>query len=123
MPTRHAVVRIEELMTYVRIGVTDAERAYPQRLLISLGIETDISEAAQQRDLTRGICYAALTQSILSFVGEREWVLVEELTEAVSGHIFDAFPAARAVQVMIKKFAVPGTAWVGIESTRTREQF
>jgi FolB domain-containing protein len=118
---RRDTLRIEDLMVYARIGVTQNERAYPQRLLLSAAVEADLQNAIEAKDVSQGLCYASLADSIVETASTQEWVLVEELAEEISSLIFQNFPAALALHLTIKKFAVPGCAWVGIEIQRTRQ--
>lgn len=117
---RRDILRIEDLMVHAKIGISEEERAYPQRLLLSAAIETDLEEAVRSKDVSKGLCYATLSQQFLERVQSQEWVLVEELADELSKLLFEHYSAARSLRLSIKKFAVPGCAWVGIEIERAR---
>lgn len=111
---------VRELELYCQIGCTEAERAFPQKLLVSLTIATNTRAVAKSLDLSQSVDYAAVTQFVREFCVSRTWTLQEELAEEITTLILREFSAAQSVQATIQKFAVPGTAWTGVEITRRR---
>src|SRR4051812_12913040 len=75
------VIRICDLEVSYRVGVPDAERARPQRLLLDVRMEHDFRPAAATDDLTKTIDYFAVAQKLLKFGQGREWKLIEKLAE------------------------------------------
>ena len=75
---------INDLEVFYRIGVSEEERAAPQRLLISLEMTRDVSAAAAADDLTKTIDYYAVTRRLLAFGERRSWKLLEKLAVALS---------------------------------------
>ncbi len=59
-------IAIEDLEVFARVGVPDAERARPQRLLLTLFLSLDVAAAALADDLTRTIDYAAVAMDRVS---------------------------------------------------------
>ncbi len=99
------------------VGVYDAEREKPQRLLVSVEMASDVATAAVKDDLRWSIDYDAVCKRIESIGKERSWNLIETLAVEIAEAIMREF-APMSVIVEVKKFAVPGTAYVGVRVTR-----
>ncbi|MCX6903175.1 MAG: dihydroneopterin aldolase, partial [Verrucomicrobia bacterium] len=56
-----------DLEVNYRVGVTDAERTQPQRLLLTIKIEHDLTAAGRSDELEDTIDYDAITQRLLHF--------------------------------------------------------
>lgn len=106
---------------FCRIGCSDAERSFPQRLLVTARLGADTREAARSLDLTHSVNYATVCDRIRELSGSRAWALVEELAESISANLLEEFAAITEVHLHIKKFILPGVEWVGIEINRRRE--
>ena len=78
------VICIRDLEVFFRVGVSDEERAQPQRFLITVEMQMDIAEAAQSDDLSKTIDYFAVTKRLLQFGEGREWKLIETLASEVA---------------------------------------
>ncbi len=108
---------ISDLEVFFRIGVTEGERAKPQRLLLSLELEHDIAPAAENDDLDHTIDYYAVSQRLLRLGEGREWRLIETLAVEISTLVLKEF-AARSVVVEVKKFIIPQTRYVSVRIRR-----
>jgi FolB domain-containing protein len=104
---------IKDLEVFFHVGVPDEERAQPQRLLITVEMEYDFSEAAKTDDLTRTIDYFAVTQRLLKFGEGRSWKLIEKLANDIAAVVINEFHA-RGVNMEIKKFIIPETKYVAV---------
>ncbi len=115
-------ILIEDQCIHCEIGLTEQERSFPQRLLIStsVGLENGLGSVASSVDLDTGLCYATLAECFKAVAQARSWTLVEELGEALTKAAFEQFPASSVIELTIKKFVVPETAWVGIRIERRR---
>ena len=109
---------ISDLEVYYRVGVPDAERAKPQRLLISVEMTLDFAAAATAEDLTKTIDYDAVTRRLLGFGEGRSWKLIERLAADIAEMILAEF-APDTVSVEVKKFVVPEARYVAVQLTRT----
>src|SRR2546429_9726727 len=96
----------------------DAERAKPQRLLISVEMTLDFAAAATAEDLTKTIDYDAVTRRLLKFGEGRSWKLIERLAADIAEMILAEF-APGTVSVEVKKFIVPEARYVAVHLTRT----
>lgn len=109
-----------KIEVFCRIGCTEAERAFPQRLLVSLRFTTSTRAAAMSGHLSQTVDYAAACERVREIAAAKEWVLIEELSEAYAEHLLKDFPNASAVNICIEKFVLPGVDWVGVEIKRER---
>ena len=112
-------ISIVDLEVFYRVGVPDAERAQPQRLLLTVEMESDFSAAAKSDAIIDTIDYYAVTQKLLKFGEGREWKLIEKLAADLAGLILAEFKPP-AVTVEVKKFIIPQARHVAVSLTRAR---
>ena len=106
-------ISIVDLEVFYRVGVPDAERAQPQRLLLTIEMESDFSAAATSDSIVDTIDYYAVTQKLLKFGESREWKLIEKLAADIAGLILAEFKPP-AVTVEVKKFIIPQARYVSV---------
>ena len=111
-------IEIRELEVYFRVGVPEQEREAPQRLLISVTMELDFSEAATSDDLSCTIDYDAVCRRIRNLGDDQEWKLIEKLAGDIAGLILKEFKPQQ-VTVEVKKFIFEDTKHVGVSLTRS----
>jgi 7,8-dihydroneopterin aldolase/epimerase/oxygenase len=114
-----AKISIVELEVFYRVGVPDAERAQPQRLLLTVEMETDFAAAAATDAIGATIDYFAVTQRLLKFGAGREWRLIEKLASDVADAVLTEFQPP-SVFVEVKKFILPQTRHVAVSLTKNR---
>jgi dihydroneopterin aldolase len=112
---------LSDLEVAYRVGVPDAERAQPQRLLLTVAIEHDFTRAAATDDLRDTINYYAVSQRLLQFGQGREWRLIEKLASDIADLVLTEF-GARVVRVEVKKFVIAEARHVSVKLTKTRPQ-
>jgi dihydroneopterin aldolase len=112
-------ISIVDLEVFYRVGVTDAERAEPQRLLLTVEMLFDFSSAAVSDRLERTIDYYAVAQMLLKYGEGRSWKLLERLVTQVADEILAEFKA-QAVSVEVKKFIIPEARYVSVQLAKTR---
>ncbi|MBI5775420.1 MAG: dihydroneopterin aldolase [Verrucomicrobia bacterium] len=110
---------IRDLEVFCRVGVPDAERAQPQRLLLTLEMEHDFARAAAADDLRATIDYFAVSQRLLRFGEGRSWRLIEKLAEDIAAVVLKEFSPS-AITVEVKKFVIPQAAHVAVRLRRQR---
>jgi dihydroneopterin aldolase len=114
-------ISIVDLEVFYCVGVTDEERAQPQRLLITVDITHDFSSAAVSDRLEKTINYFDVAQDLLKFGEGRNWKLIEKLAANVADAILSRYKP-QAVTVQVKKFPIPQARWVSVMLTRSRPQ-
>ncbi len=117
------MVFVHRLEVACRVGVSEAERRVPRRLLLDLEAQVDCRPAAATDDVAFAVDYAALADTARQVAGEKEYRLLESLAEALISRIFSRFPQVRSVRVRAsKRAAVAGARAVGVELQRQREE-
>jgi len=110
-------ISIVDLEVFYRVGVPDAERAQPQRLLLTVEMEFDFSKAAKTDSIADTIDYFAVSQLLLKFGEGREWKLIEKLAADIADAILSEFKP-QSVTVEVKKFVIPQARHVSVRLTR-----
>ena len=118
-PLMNSKISIVDLEAFYRVGVPDAERATPQRLLLTVEMEFDFSAAAHSNDIADTINYFAVSQRLLKFGKGRNWKLIEKLAADIANTILTEFKPA-AVTVEVKKFIIPEARHVSVALTKRR---
>ncbi len=95
------------------VGVTDAERAKPQRLLLTVDMEYDFSMAAVGDRLNKTIDYFAVAQELLKYGEGRSWKLIEKLAVNVAQLVMSEYHPEN-VTVEVKKFPIPQSGYVSV---------
>jgi len=106
--------------TFARIGCTEEERSFPQRLRVSVRLGVNTEQAARTKDLAHTVNYAAVCEQVRAIGASQPWVLVEELAESLSEKLLKSSALIQSLQITIEKFVLPGVDWVGVEIFRER---
>ena len=72
-------------------GVTEEERAKPQRLLVTVDMSLDFSSASMSDRIEKTINYQHVAEGLLKFGEERSWKLLEKLVANIADWILDEF--------------------------------
>ena len=110
-------ISIVDLEVFYRVGVPDAERAQPQRLLLTVELESDFTAAAKSDGIADTIDYYAVTQRLLQFGEGREWKLIEKLASDIADTVLKEFKP-QSVFVEVKKFIIPEARYVSVSLLR-----
>jgi len=110
-------ISIVDLEVFYHVGVPDAERAQPQRLLLTVEMEFDFFAAANNDSITATIDYFAVSQRLLKFGEGRSWKLIEKLAADIADAILAGFKPA-SVTVEVKKFVIPQARHVAVTLTK-----
>ena len=108
-----AKISIIDLEVYYRVGVPDAERAQPQRLLLTIEMESDFFDAAKSDSIADTIDYFAVSQQLLKFGDGKSWRLIEKLAADIADLILAEFKP-QSVSVEVKKFPIPQARHVSV---------
>jgi FolB domain-containing protein len=112
-------ILIEDLEVAFCVGVPDEERARPQRLWVTVEMETDFAAAAGSDDLRHTIDYYAVSRRILGLGAGRTWRLIETLAVEIAELVLGEY-AVQGVRVVVKKFILPEARQVAVEVRRSR---
>ncbi len=77
-------IEIEDLLVRPIIGVNADERVNRQDVLISVRLEADLRPAARSDSIDDAVNYRTITKSIIAFVEQSSFQLVETLAEEVA---------------------------------------
>jgi dihydroneopterin aldolase len=110
-------ITISDLEVSFHVGVGNQERAKAQRLLLTVEMQTDFTEAAASDDLTKTVDYFAVSQRLLKLGDGKSWRLIEKLAEDISMLVLKEFKV-RSVAVEVKKFIIPQTRFVSVRIMR-----
>jgi 7,8-dihydroneopterin aldolase/epimerase/oxygenase len=108
---------IRDLEIHCHIGVPDAERAQPQRLLLTVEMDADFGAAGASDDLAQTIDYFAVSRRLLRFGEGRSWKLIETLAVDVADAVRAEFKV-RSIAVEVKKFILPEARYVAVRLRR-----
>ena len=112
-------ITIVDLEVFYCVGVTDEERAKPQRLLLTVDINFDFSSAAVSDRIERTINYQTVADELLKFGEGRSWKLIEKLVTNVAERIITEYKP-EAVMVEAKKLCIPQARFVSVSTGKTR---
>ena len=110
-------ISIVDLEVFYRVGVPEAERAQPQRLLLTVVLESDFAGAASSDCIADTVNYFSVTERLLNFGSQQEWKLIEKLAADLGEMILAEFKP-RAVSVEVKKFIIPEARYISVSLTR-----
>ncbi len=112
---------ISELEVFYSVGVTDEERQTPQRLLITVEMISDFTNATSSDDVEHTVNYFEVSQRLLRFGDGRSWKLIERLASDLADLILKEF-GPRSVFVEVKKFVIPQARFVAVRLSRLKSE-
>lgn len=112
-------INIVDLEVFYQVGLTDEERAKPQRLLITIEMDVDFTPASLSDRIEKTINYFDVAQELLKYGERRNWKLLEKLAANIADHIMARF-RPETLQVEVKKFPIPEARYVSVMVARTR---
>jgi len=117
--TKLSKITIVDLEVHYCVGVTEEERAKPQRLLLTVEMNFDFSSASLSDGIEQTIDYYAVTQDLLKFGEGRSWKLLEKLAANIADLISTQY-RPRAVLVEVKKFVIPQARYVSVTLSKAQ---
>jgi dihydroneopterin aldolase len=112
-------ITIVDLEVFWCVGVTEEERAKPQRLLLTVDMSLDFSSAAVSDRIEKTINYQTVAEDLLKFGDGRSWKLLEKLADNIADRILDEYKP-QGVMVELKKFSVPQAKFISVSMGKTR---
>jgi dihydroneopterin aldolase len=113
-------IHIAELELSTCIGVPEDERATPQRLTVNLTVEPRRDFRGLGDAIEHTVDYYALSKAVQALARERPRCLIETLGEEIAALVLQRF-AVRAVDVELRKYILPDTAFVAVRLSRVAE--
>ncbi len=113
------LITISELEVSYCVGVTDEERATPQRLLLSIELLHDFTIAASRDDLWYSIDYQHVSNRLLALGEKRSWKLIERVAVDIADLLLREYKPAE-VAVEVRKFSLPQAKHVAVYVRRTK---
>ena len=113
-------IHIAELELSVHIGVPEEERVAPQRLTVNLTLQPRRDFRALEDAIENTVDYFTLSRAVQALARERPRKLIETLAEEIAMLILERF-AVRAVEVELRKYILPDTAYVAVRLSRAAE--
>ena len=111
-------ITIVDLEVFYCVGVTDEERAKPQRLLLTVDMNFDFTSAAVSDRIERTINYQKVADALLNYGEGRSWKLVERVVSKIADMILVEYKPD-AVMVEVKKFSIPQARFVSVSMGKT----
>lgn len=114
------IINISDLEVFYSVGVTDEERAKPQRLLLTIEFLHDFTIAADRDDIWYSIDYQHVSNRLIALGDRRSWKLIERVAVDIADLILREYKPAE-VSVEVKKFSVPQAKHVSVCVRRVKQ--
>jgi FolB domain-containing protein len=111
-------ITICDLEVRFKVGVPAAERARPQKLLLTLELGLDLEAASQTDDINTTIDYYEVSKRVVALGRKKSWKLIETLAGDIATLVLEEF-RPQSVSVTVKKFILPNTAYVAVRLTQS----
>jgi FolB domain-containing protein len=106
-------ISIVDLVVFYHVGVPEEERARPQRLLLTVEMESDFSAAVRSDSIADTVDYFAVTRLLLKFGEGRSWKLIEKLAADIAATVMSEFKVS-GLSIEVKKFVIPQAGHVSV---------
>ena len=111
-------IHIEQLDVFTRIGVSEEERANPQKLTVSISLWPYQQTSDLADHIGRAVNYSTVAEETKDFVRDQSLSLIETLADRLANHLLKSFPIQR-VTIELRKFALQDAKYVSVTITRT----
>ena len=108
------IVYIRELEVETVIGIYDWEREIRQVVNLDLEMGTDIRQAANSEDIENTLNYKSVSDRLIQFIEQSEFLLVETMAEQISDIVLQEFSVNWLRLRLGKPGAVPQAKDVGV---------
>jgi dihydroneopterin aldolase len=113
-----AQIHIEQLEIFARVGVSESERATPQRLTANITLWPATDPCDLNDDVNRTVNYSTVREETKKFAAKRSDKLIETLAYELAGHLLTHFPVTR-VAIELRKFVLPDAQYVAVRLSRS----
>lgn len=116
-------IEIKDILVRAIIGINDDERTNRQDVLINIALETDTRAAGRSDNIDDAVNYRTVAKQVIALAEDSQFLLVERMADEVA-RLCLSDPRVTRVQVGIEKpGAVRFARSVGVNISRTREDF
>jgi 7,8-dihydroneopterin aldolase/epimerase/oxygenase len=116
-------ILVRRIAVFAHHGMLPEEQQIGQRFYVSLDCRLDLSAAARDDDLAKGVSYVDLTAIASRIATERRFRTIEALADTIARELLATFPALEQVSVLVDKPGAPVPSiieGVAVEVTRLR---
>src|ERR1041385_2781550 len=106
-------VHIEQLKVLVHVGVTQAERARRQRLVLNITVWPIRDLDAIKDSVSRTVDYAILSHETKKYLSAQSPKLIETLAKDLTTHLLRKF-ALRKIRLEVRKFVLKDAAYASV---------
>jgi len=110
---------IKDLEVEAHIGVSEAERARSQPLLVTVELERDLIEAGRSDTEAATTRYDLVADMIRELTSRKPRKLIETVAAEIADSILQ-LKYASAVSVEVKKFSIPRSRYVSVRIHRAQ---
>jgi dihydroneopterin aldolase len=111
---------LTDLIVRTNVGITTHERRHQQDVVLTISCDVDISNAVAEDDIAATLNYATLHADILTLAHDRQFHLLERMTDAIATLCLENSRVLRVRVSAAKPRKLPGCAAVGVELTKWR---
>ena len=120
MRTRSDRIHIVDFELSANVGVSEEERAHPQRLSVNVTMEPIRPFSELGDDLTQATDYFEACRTIEMIARKRPRKLIETLAEEIADALLTQY-AINTVEVELRKYVISGARHVAVEIQRRQE--
>ena len=99
-------VRLNDVVFFAHLGVSEAEREVGQRIHVDVDLEVNLERASRSDDLHDTVNYEAVFREISRVVEGSRYRLLESLAGSLVRALLEGFPATE-VRIRVRKPNVP----------------
>jgi 7,8-dihydroneopterin aldolase/epimerase/oxygenase len=113
---------IQEARLQARVGISEAERAEPQEIVLDIEAFRDLRPAGLSDDYNDTVCYAAMLTAASRVVTGQPYHLIEAMAENVAAALLGEFEINRVLVRVRKPGALAGqnARYAGVEIVREK---
>ena len=100
------IIRLTNMIFYAHHGYYEAERELGQKFEVDIELEYDLSQAAQEDDLTKTVDYTEVYTITRNIFENYKFKLIETAAERIAEKILQ-LPGVPAVRVVVRKPHAP----------------
>ena len=110
-------IHIEQLKLPARVGVSKAERARRQRLVLNITVWPARDLRDVKDAVSRTVDYSVLCREAKAYLGRQSSKLLETLAQDLTAHLLRKFRIQK-IRLEIRKFVLKDAAYASVTVTR-----